>query len=97
MSGVSTNAGSLIQRDLNLTDVQRELFVGSLNFWSIFGSFFSHWICDRYGRRKSFQVAAVSFIIGVIVMACANGYAVLMVGRFFVGLGVGFGLAVSDA
>jgi MFS family permease len=93
--GVSTNAGSLIQRDLGLTDVQREIFVGSLNFWSIFGSLFSHWICDAYGRRKSFQVAALAFIIGLIIMACANGFAVLMVGRLFVGLGVGFGLAVS--
>ncbi|KAL3903184.1 MAG: hypothetical protein SGILL_010542, partial [Bacillariaceae sp.] len=92
---VSTNAGSLIQRDLGLTDVQRELFVGSLNFWSIFGSFGSHWICDKYGRRKSFQVAALAFIVGVIIMACANGYAVLMVGRCFVGLGVGFGLAID--
>ena len=93
--GVSTNAGSLIQRDLGLSDVQRELFVGSLNFWSIFGSLFSHWISDRYGRRRSFQVAAVAFIIGVIVMPCANGYAILMVGRCFVGLAVGFGLAVD--
>lgn len=39
-------------------------------------------------------MAALAFIVGVIIMACANGYAVLMVGRFFVGLGVGFGLAV---
>ncbi|KAG7361010.1 D-xylose-proton symporter [Nitzschia inconspicua] len=93
--GVSTNAGSLIQRDLGLTDIQRELFVGSLNFWSIFGSLFSHWICDVYGRRKSFQVAALAFIIGLIIMACANGFAVLMLGRFFVGLGVGFGLAID--
>ena len=93
--GVSTHAGSLIQQDLGLTDVQRELFVGSLNFWSIFGSFFSHWICDVYGRRKSFQVAAVAFIIGLIIQSCANGFSVLMLGRVFVGLGVGFGLAVS--
>lgn len=46
--GVSSNAGPLIQRNLGLTDVQRELFVGSLNLWSIFGSIFAHWICDRY-------------------------------------------------
>jgi MFS family permease len=92
--GVSTNAGALIQRDLDLTDVQRELFVGSLNFWSIFGSLFAHWICDKYGRRHSFRVAAVSFIVGLVVMALANGYTMLMIGRVFVGLGVGFGLAV---
>jgi MFS family permease len=93
--GVSTNAAGLIQRDMGLTDVQRELFIGSLNFWSIFGSLFAHWICDRYGRRYSFKVAAVGFIIGLVIMASAGNYTTLMIGRVFVGLGVGFGLAVS--
>jgi MFS family permease len=93
--GVSGNAGILIQRDLGLTDVQRELFVGSLNLWSIFGSLFAHWICDLYGRRYSFKVAAISFIVGLVIMAASGSYALLMVGRVFVGLGVGFGLAVS--
>jgi MFS family permease len=93
--GVSTNAGGLIQEDLGLTDVQRELFVGSLNFWSIFGSLFAHWICDKYGRRSSFVVAAVSFIVGLIIMAIANSFEILMLGRIFVGLGVGFGLAID--
>lgn len=93
--GVSTNAGGLIQRDLDLSDFQREIFVGSLNFWSLFGSLFAHWICDRYGRRHSFKVAAVGFIVGLIIMAIAGSYTVLMIGRVFVGLGVGFGLAVG--
>eukprot|EP00934_Nitzschia_sp_Nitz4_P007407 Nitzschia sp. Nitz4//scaffold58_size112336//36048//38913//NITZ4_004026-RA/size112336-processed-gene-0.63-mRNA-1//1//CDS//3329554968//7397//frame0 len=93
--GVSTNAGSLIQRDLGLTDVQKEMFIGSLNLWSIFGSLFAHWICDRYGRRLSFVVAAVGFIVGLVVMAIAGSYTVLMIGRVFVGLGVGFGLAID--
>jgi MFS family permease len=79
--GVSTHAGGLVQKDLGLTDVQRELFVGSLNFWSIFGSMFSHWICDAFGRRRSFQVAAINFILGVLIMATAGGFAALMVGR----------------
>jgi len=93
--GVSTNAGGIIQRDLGLTDVQRELFIGSLNFWSIFGSLGSFWISDCYGRRKSFQVAAMLFIVGCSIMAAAQSYAVLMLGRFFLGIGVGFGLAID--
>lgn len=93
--GVSTNAGGLVQRDLGLTNVQRELLVGSLNFWSIFGSIFSHWICDAFGRRRSFQVAAINFIVGSLIMATASGFVVLMIGRFFLGIGVGFGLAID--
>lgn len=92
--GVNTNAGWRIQEDFNLSNTQRELFVGSINFWSMFGALFAHWICDRYGRRLSFVVAAAGFIVGIIIMACAWSYGVLMFGRVFVGLGVGFGLAV---
>ena len=93
--GVSTNAGQLIQNDFNLTDSQRELFVGSLNFFSIFGSMFSHWISDRFGRRRSFQVAAVTFIVGLSIMSASNSYTVLMIGRAILGLAVGFGLAID--
>jgi sugar porter (SP) family MFS transporter len=92
---VSTNAGQLIQKDFDLTDAQREFFVGSLNFFSIFGSAFSHWISDRFGRRRSFQVAALTFIVGLVIMSVSNSYAVLMVGRAILGLAVGFGLAID--
>jgi sugar porter (SP) family MFS transporter len=40
-------------------------------------------------------VAAVGFILGVVIMASAPNYGLLMVGRFFVGLGVGVGLAID--
>eukprot|EP00980_Cylindrotheca_fusiformis_P008727 scaffold1868_cov193-Cylindrotheca_fusiformis.AAC.12 len=93
--GVSTNVGPIVETELDLEPVQRELFVGSLNLWSIFGSMFAHWICDRYGRRRSFIAAAVAFIVGVIVTGIANSYLVLMIGRFITGLGVGFGLAID--
>lgn len=93
--GVSTNVGPLIQEEFNLSATQRELFVGSLNLWSIFGSFFAHWICDKYGRRRSFIAAAIAFIVGVVLTGVSNSYVLLMVGRFVVGLGVGFGLAID--
>jgi hypothetical protein len=32
--GIGTQAGRLIQDDLGLTRVQRELFVGSIDFWA---------------------------------------------------------------
>lgn len=41
------------------------------------------------------QIAAVSFIIGVVIQATALNYATLMVGRAFVGIGVGSGLAID--
>lgn len=55
--GVSTNAAVRIQKDFGLSNVQIELFIGSINFWSIFGALVAHYICDRYGRRRSFIVS----------------------------------------
>ena len=41
------------------------------------------------------QVAAIRVAFGSLASACSQGYGGLMFGRVFVGLGVGFGLAVS--
>lgn len=92
--GVSTQVGVMIQKEFDLSDVQREFFIGSLNMFAMSGCLCAHWICDRYGRRKSFIMAALSFIIGVSIMTFARDFGILMIGRAFVGLGVGFGLAV---
>ena len=40
-------------------------------------------------------MAAIGFIIGVLIQAFAPSFTILMIGRVFVGLGVGVGLAVS--
>ena len=58
--GVSTNAGVRIQNDFGLSNVQIEILIGSINFWSIFGALIAHYICDRYGRRRSFIVRYVA-------------------------------------
>jgi len=93
--GVSTNAGRLVQDDLGLSRIQRELFLGSLNLWAAIGGLLAHFISDRWGRRRTFVVAAVGFILGNIIMILSQGYTLLMIGRFFVGLGIGVGLAID--
>jgi MFS family permease len=85
----------LVQSSLALTDVQLEVFMGSLNLFAMVGALSSHWISDRLGRRWSFRIAAIVFIFGTVIQSGAGGYSSLMFGRAFVGLGVGFGLAVD--
>ena len=41
------------------------------------------------------QISAFVFIFGVMIIALGTSYPILMVGRVFVGLGVGVGFAVS--
>ena len=54
--GVNTGAGPLLQESLQLSDVELEIFLGSLNFFSIFGALSAHLVSDRFGRRYSFVV-----------------------------------------
>jgi MFS family permease len=93
--GVNTNAGPKIQQHFNLTDIQLEFFLGSINFWSMFGALLAQHVTDTYGRRKTFIIAALSFILGVAIMSPAQSFQTLMIGRSFVGMGVGVGLAID--
>ena len=93
--GVNTGAGKLVQDSLNLSNFQLEMFMGSLNLFAMVGALSSNWISDKLGRRWAFRVAAIGFIFGMVVQSGAGGYGSLMFGRAFVGLGVGFGLAVD--
>jgi len=95
--GVNTSAGQLLQDadSLALSTTQLEIFNGSLNLFAAFGAIAASAISDRFGRRRGFIVAAIGFIFGVLLMTFAQSYAFLMFGRIFVGLGVGFGLAID--
>jgi len=93
--GVNTSVSQLIQSSLSLSDVKLELFMGSLNLFSMVGAIFSSHISDIFGRRGGFLVAAVGFIFGILTMSLSKSFEMLFFGRIFVGLGVGFGLAID--
>jgi MFS family permease len=95
--GVNTDVGpSLLKSELLQHSKDKlSLFMGSLNLWAIGGAFVASLLADQLGRRKSFAVASVGFIVGVASMASAQSFTQLMLGRIMVGLGVGFGFAVD--
>lgn len=56
---------------------------------AIIGAGFGGWMNDRFGRRPSILLADLLFFVGAIVMAGAPIPAIIILGRIFVGLGVG--------
>ena len=92
--GVSTNMGPLIQEDFGLSNADREILIGCLNFFAMFGALASSTISDRFGRRTTFVVSSFAFLNGLMIMAMGQTYSVVFAGRVLVGLGCGVGLAV---
>ncbi|XP_050379261.1 probable plastidic glucose transporter 2 [Argentina anserina] len=60
------------------------------------GSLFSGWIADGVGRRRAFQLCAFPMIIGAVLSATSKTLAGMLIGRFFVGTGMGLGPPVAS-
>lgn len=80
---------------MDLTDVQLEIFMGSMNLFAMIGALCAQFISDGMGRRRAFQVSGFIFILGLFIMSTSINYSSLLFGRIFVGLGVGFGMAID--
>ncbi|GAU42959.1 hypothetical protein TSUD_142960 [Trifolium subterraneum] len=62
---------------------------------ALFGCLFSGWIADAVGRRRAFQLCALPMIIGASMSAATNNLFGMLVGRLFVGTGLGLGPPVA--
>jgi MFS transporter, SP family, solute carrier family 2 (myo-inositol transporter), member 13 len=73
----------------------QEMIVSMAVAGAIIGAAIGGWTTDRFGRRASILVADSLFFAGAAVMASATRPAQLVVGRVFVGLGVGMASMTS--
>ncbi|XP_027097527.2 putative polyol transporter 1 [Coffea arabica] len=94
-AGVMSGAMIYIQRDLKISDVQKEVLGGIINVYSLLGSAIAGRTCDWVGRRYTIAMAGVIFFAGAFLMAFATNYAFLMVGLFVAGIGAGYGLMIA--
>lgn len=67
------------------------LFTSSLYFAGLVSTFGASYVTRIGGRRASIMVGSVSFFIGAILNACAVHISMLLIGRIFLGMGIGFG------
>lgn len=75
--------------------MKQETIVSMAIAGAIIGAAIGGWMNDRYGRRTVILMADFLFFIGAVVMATSPGPSLLVVGRVFVGLGVGMASMTS--
>ncbi|XP_010449779.1 PREDICTED: inositol transporter 4-like [Camelina sativa] len=97
-TGVISGALLFIREDFDEVDKKTWLqstIVSMAVAGAIVGAAVGGWINDKFGRRMSILIADVLFLIGAIVMALAPAPWVIIVGRIFVGFGVGMASMTS--
>ncbi|KAJ7969587.1 Major facilitator superfamily protein [Quillaja saponaria] len=62
---------------------------------ALIGSLLSGWIADGVGRRRAFQLCAFPMIVGACISATTNNLPGMLLGRLFVGTGMGLGPPVA--
>ncbi|XP_058073701.1 sugar transport protein 13 [Magnolia sinica] len=67
-----------------------QLFTSSLYLAGLTSTFFASYTTRNLGRRLTMLIAGIFFIIGVVLNAAAQDLAMLIIGRIFLGCGVGF-------
>ncbi|KAL0374387.1 UNVERIFIED_CONTAM: Sugar transport protein 14 [Sesamum radiatum] len=67
------------------------LFTSSLYFAALVSTFGASYVTRNKGRRASIISGSISFFVGAILNASAQNIAMLIIGRIFLGFGIGFG------
>ncbi|XP_075667118.1 putative inositol transporter 2 [Castanea sativa] len=91
-TGVISGALLYIRDDFDEVDRKtylQETIVSTAVAGAIIGAAVGGWLNDRYGRKPALLLGDILFFIGAVIMAAANGPPLLIVGRIFVGFGVG--------
>ncbi|KAI3421734.1 MFS domain-containing protein, partial [Psidium guajava] len=85
------------QRHLKETDYCKydnqilTLFTSSLYFAGLVSTFAASYVTRSKGRRGSILVGSISFFVGAVLNASAVNIWMLIFGRIFLGVGIGFG------
>ncbi|GAA0155025.1 transporter [Lithospermum erythrorhizon] len=91
-TGVISGALLYIRDDFKAVDKKtwlQETIVSTAVAGAIIGAAIGGWMNDKFGRKKTILLADILFFLGAIIMAVAPAPWVIIIGRVFVGLGVG--------
>ena len=88
-TGIIAGALIFIQKSFVISTATKELIVSSVVLGALFGAISSGPLANRFGRRRMLIVAAIAFILGTLVSACALNPGMIVLGRLIIGLAIG--------
>ncbi len=94
-TGVISGAILFITKDFGLATRLQAFTISVVLIGCMLGALSAGGIADRIGRRSTLFAAGIVFFAGAIVSALAPNEAILLWGRFIVGLGIGFSSVVA--
>lgn len=96
--GLIAGALPLIRDDLGVSEVVEELIVSMAKLGAVLGTLIGATLMKLHGRRPALIWDVVFFLLGPLLMVVyPSGVALLVVGRFVIGLGIGVSAGVSPA
>ncbi|MCO5555632.1 hypothetical protein L7F22_009177 [Adiantum nelumboides] len=93
--GIMSGALLFVRQSLQLTELQVEVIVGSLNLVAALGSLASGHVAGWLGRRRALLMSSLLFLLGNVVLAVSPNFLCLLAGRVVTGLGVGFAMMIA--
>ncbi|MFX1766258.1 MFS transporter [Paraburkholderia sp. A1RI-2L] len=95
-SALSAGLGPMA-RDLHLDAAQVALMTSFASWVAIAFNPIGGWMADRWGRVRPLVLAKCLAVSGAVLVMFAPGYAVILAGRFFVGMAYGIDFAIAMA
>lgn len=94
-TGVISGAILFISKDFGLATRLQAFTISVVLIGCMLGALIAGGVADRIGRRSTLLAAGLIFFLGALVSALTPSEAILLAGRFVVGIGIGFSSVVA--
>ena len=88
-TGIISGTLVFIQQTFSISTLVQEIIVSSVVFGALIGAIFSGKLADHFGRKRLLTYIAYLFIVGTLLSTWATSVAVLIIGRFIIGIAIG--------
>ena len=88
-TGVISGALLFIRKVMSLSATMQGIVVAIALAGAAIGAAMAGYLSDHFGRRRVILGAGLLFIAGAVVSATAQDVAVLLIGRFLIGMAIG--------